>query len=126
MRSASQAYAPSQTFEVAPENRSEGPRVGSRMCNVFRNGRPKMRQTILAGISALALIAAAAPAVAGEDYPLFAAPALGGRAAQPSQKLSGAAQARLGNNPNNQGRNFRVAPGRAMGAPAMGGIRGRR
>jgi hypothetical protein len=68
-----------------------------------------MRQTIPAAIAALALFAVAAPAVAGEDYPLFAAPASGGRAPQPGQDLSGAAQVRLGRNPYNQGRNFRAS-----------------
>jgi hypothetical protein len=37
-----------------------------------------MRQTILAAIAALMLIAAAAPAVAGEDFPLLAEPLAGG------------------------------------------------
>jgi hypothetical protein len=42
-----------------------------------------VRQMMLAAIATLTLIVAAAPAVAGEDYPLYAAPASGGRAAQP-------------------------------------------
>lgn len=50
------------------------------------------------------------------------------RAPQPSQSLSGATS-RLGNNPSNQGRNFRAAPGmnsKGMGAPAMRGVGGMR
>jgi len=70
------------------------------------------------GLGAAAIaFAAAAPAVAGEDYPLYAAPASGGRAPQSSQVLPGA-QARLGNNPSNQGRN--VADQNRVGSPVRG------